>query len=741
MRRLVPCLIAVILSLAGCKPRAHDGESVAAPPGDVAGVRAAILYVEEQGDRAAGGLSLHADQLEGLAAALRQRGLAAETLLVAADHDAPVLPSHVDVAIVVDTPALRAAEARMLDAFARAGGTVLSIGPLPAGDGAAVETLGLLFGLDRADAEPKPRDGVSRAQEGAASVLKELPAEIDWGPLASQYWPVRVRGATVLVADEADVPVLAVQSAGPGRAFHLAVLPSGRKFRGWEATPGGVALVEAIIRSSPARGAAAVAPPLRVDLAANRVAHGEGDWPVRVVARLRGGDTNRAAAGTFAVRDAAGTVIASGALRATDVPRWRSRFLVAGIDALPAGLYTVDVAVEGAEPRSAPVRRDSVALSRQLADALSAWLDGLALPVVAPEDALPAGVIEDRALLAWALARALQEPGAPERYRYDLERVVFWLRGLGPRVLADAGLPASALSAYSAGLARALEPARDLISRNLAMELQVLAEQAFQALTARGGDDTAALGARLWPAAELSRVTAIADYRTAAEASARALFGRQIDRDRVPGDGLHGDFFADVNRTTFAPLQWERDRQPGVVLGLLLLAADLEPGPLKTDIHAVLDRFMQGFLLASAERNPYGSVAVGFEAAEPPKPRPDGRALAAPETFRALYYGRADVAPRGVEGLRLALAVAAAERARAGGDPALRRLAREQVNGFLGLNPLGRSLLGPLPAPGPVGRGTEPVPVEPGGDAAPSDGFPEYIWLLVLHTLLFAPPG
>ncbi|HMP77737.1 MAG TPA: hypothetical protein PKE12_15685 [Kiritimatiellia bacterium] len=732
MSSLARCLLLGVLLLAGCKPRPESEPVSPAPAPDPALARTAVLFVEDHGDRAAGGLSLHASQIEGLAVALRARGLPLETLLLAADDEAPVAPAHVDVAVLVDTPVLRAAEARMLEAFVREGGVLLVIGPTPT-------SLSGVLGIERLGDEPIPREGVSRVRRNKAASGLALKGELDWGPLAALRWPVRERDASVVAGDDESAPVFTVNAREKGLAYALSLLPPGRMYQGWEAAPGGVAVIESIIRATSPRGLLPAPVPVRVDVAANQVAFGEGAWPARVIARVRGGETNRPS-GTFTVRDAAGALVSSDALRAAP-DRWRARFLTADLGALPAGAYTVEVAVPGAEPVAREVRRDSAELALRLASGLAYWLDALTLPELAAGEPLPAELMEDRALLAWALARALQEPGAPERYRYELERLLFWMRAAGPRVLSDADVPASALSAWSAALARAVEPARLQISRNLATEIQVLAEQAFQRLAASDGDDTAALGARLWPAAELFKATMIDDYRIAAEAAARAAFGRQLDRGRVPGGDVRGDFYADAQRTTFAPLQWQRGRRIGLPLGLVLLESLTEPGALKADLNTVLDRYTRGALLATAEQNPYGLIAVGLEPATPPRPRPDGRALAAPESFRALYYGNAANGANGVEDIRLALAVVALERGYVTGESALRALAAAQVNGFLGLNPAGRVLLSAeAMGVGPVGRGSDNVPVWPEDRTDSGDGYPAYIWLLALHAMLFSAP-
>lgn len=729
MRSLMLVAVTGMILCAGCKPRPAPETTERVPAPEAHAPRAAVLYFEELADRAPGGLSVHADQLEGLAAALRERKIHAVVHLVPADDPAPRIPASFDAAILVDVPSLRGEESAMLDAFAREGGLLLAIGPHAHAEA--------LFGVRADGDEPVARDGLARVVRGGAPFPDDLAETLNWGPLSAMRWPVRAESAAVRVADSDGAPLLTERTIGSGTAWYCAVLPPGRRFNGWASAPDAVSTLASIVQSAPARGRDAEPPPLRVDLAVNTVAFGEGQWPARAIVRVRGGAEDAPLSGTFEVRGAEDAAALKGALQPLPA-RWRSRFLVADLSKLPAGEYEITAHVPPADPVTASIQRSTPLLDAAIADSLAAWLDALDLAPPSDDTPVSARDIEDRALLAWALARSREIPGTPERYRYDLERVAYWFRAAGTRIFPDPAAPASALGAMAAGLARAVDPIRRDASMHLAREIQLLAEQAYGLLAARPGDDLAAIGARLWAAAELHRATQITDYRAAADAAARTLFARQLDRGRSVEGDVFGDFFMDANRTTLPPPDGGRARSVGFLLGLVALENIAEPGSFKIDLGAVLDRFSRGYLLGGAALNPYGAFPAGLEPAEPPKPRPDGRGMAGPEKIRTRAYAReADDAEPGVEATRLALAVVAMERHLVTGEVSLRRAAKDQINHLLGLNPEGQRLWreGAV-LNGIIGRGPDRVPVWRPAYSESGDAMPGAIWLLVLHALL-----
>lgn len=719
-----------LVLVTGCKPRSST-DAPASTPADQTNAppRVAVLYFEEIADRAPGGLSVHADQLERLAAALREKGLPAEVALIPADDDQPHLSPKFDAAIALDVPDYRPGDVRMMDDFVREGGTLLVIGPPGAAGG--------LLGVESAGDSPLPRTGASRVVRGGPPFADTAPTELDWGPLATWRWPVRAQDTVIRVADSEGAPVLTEHTAGAGKAWLLAVLPPGRMFNGWASAPNAVAAVAEIVRSAPARNRADTPAPMRVGLSANMIAFGEGQWPTRVIARIRGGTPSETLAGTFEARDAENNVALKGNLQ-TLPARWRSRFLYADLAKLPPGEYRVAVTIPPLEAVTVNVRRGEDALNAAIVDGLGAWLDAQDFKPPAEDTPVTPREIEDRALLAWALARAAEIPGSPERYRYDLERLAYWFRTAAPHLFRDPAAPASALGAMSAGLARAIGPIRRDSSMHLAREIQLMAEQSYAMLATRGGEDLSVIGARLWAAAELHRATQITDYRVAADAAAKVLFARQLDRGRSVEGDVFGDFFVDALRTALAPADGSRARGIGFLLGLVALENIAEPGPFKIDLGAVLDRHARGLLLGGAALNPYGAFPAGLEAAEPPKPRADGRGMAAPDKFRTRAYAReaSDAVP-GVEAVRIALAVVAMERYLVTGETALLRAAKDQINHLLGANPEGRRLWRDgLFLNGPIGRGPERIPVWRADYSEAGEALPGNAWLLALHALL-----
>lgn len=715
---------------AGCKPRqttdssaSNAGAQTNAPP------RVAILYVEEIADRAPGGLSVHADQLERLAAALREKGLPAEVALIPADEDQPRISPAFDAAIALDVPDYRPGDIRMLGDFVRDGGTLLVIGP--------PGTAGGLLGVEAIGEAPLPRSGATRIVRSGPPFPDSTPDELDWGPLANWRWPVRAEKAIVRVVDGDGAPILTEYAAGAGKAWLLALLPPGRMFNGWASAPHALATVAEIVRSATAQNRADAPAPMRVTLSANMAAFGENQWPARVIARIRGGKPDETLTGTFEARDEENKIALKGNLQPLPA-RWRSRFLYADLAKLPPGAYRVTISIPPLEPVSVDVQRSDDVLNATISEGLGAWLDAQDFKLPIEETRITPREIEDRALLAWALARASEIPGSPERYRYDLERLAYWFRTAAPHLFRDPAAPASALGAMSAGLARAIGTIRRDVSRHLARELQLFSEHSFALLAARSSDDLSVIGGRLWAAAELHRATQIADYRVAADTAAKALLARQLDRGRSVEGEVYGDFFVDALRTSLAPADGSRAREIGFLLGLVALESMAEPGPFKIDLGVVLDRYTRGLLLGGAALNPYGAFPAGLEAAAPPKPRADGRGMAPPDAFRTRAYAREapDAAP-GVEAARIALAVVAMERFRVTGEVALLRAAKDQLNHLLGANPEGRLLWREgLFLNGPIGRGPERIPVWRAAYSEAGEALPGNAWLLALHALL-----
>lgn len=734
MNRILTLIAATgLLLVSGCKPRPPSPEAAAPKPADTAPTApsVAVLFFEELADRAPGGLSVHADQIERLAAALREKGLSVDVTLVPADEEAPQVPASYDAAVVIDVPEFRSGEVSMLESFVREGGTLVIIGP-PA---EAAGVLGAAAAFDATDL----REGRSLLAHSGPPFPEHYSSGIDWGPLATWRWRLQVRDATVRVADADGAPVLTERVLGEGKAWTLALLPTGRKFNGWAAAPEAVSTLALILREAPVRGRQATASPLRIDVAASRVAYGEEPWPTYVIARLRGGDPSAAVTGTFQAFDAENKLSQKGNLQALPA-RWRSQFLAADLGKLPPGDYRVEISVPPLAPVSVPIRRSSEALLTSIASALGRWLDGLDLTPPAEVTRVTAREAEDRALLAWALARAREIPGTPDRYRYDLERLGYWFRAAGAQLFRDPAIPQRTLGAMAAGLARSIDPIRRESSMHLSRELQVQAEQAFGLLAARPGEDLSAIGARLWAAAELHRATKITDYRIAADAAARALFAHQLDRGQSVEGDVFGDFFMDPQRTMFAPADGSRAYEVGLLLGLVALENMAEPGPFKIDLGTVLDRYARGFLLSGAAINPYGAFPAGLEPAEPPKPRPDGRGMAPPEKVRTRFYAReAPDAEPGLEAIRIALAVVAMERYFVTGEAAMRRAAADQINHLLGLNPEGHVLWKEgIFLQGLIGRGPERIPVWRSRYSETGAALPGNAWLLALHALLLS---
>lgn len=730
MARITICFALALLAVfAGCKRKEPPEQAGTASPNTSALPRVAVLTFEEVSDRAPGGLPLHVHQIDRLVIELRKRGLLVDHFLVEADLDEPTIPASFDAGIVVDTPSFRPSEIRMLERFAQDGGHLIIMGPAA---GAAI-----LAGVEPLGETPVARHGDSRVVKSGPPLNASEGALFDWGDAARLRWPVRSAGAEVLLADEDGAPALTRRRIGDGVVWYSAVLPPGRMFEGWAGASPSIDLVETLLKSATARHRAAEAPRATATLAVNPLAYPEGGGPARGILRIRGNLEKTAEFLRYEIRGPAGEIAQSGTLVALN-PQWRSAFYAVDFSTLPAGSYSVRIDTHPRIERT--IALDGAELDRRIEEELLRWMQSLDLRIPESADALNSEEIESLSHLAWGLARAMETGRAPEPYRWILEQLAYRLRAAAGAVIQNSASTPAQLAAVSAGLARALEPIRTEISIQLARELQVLAEQAYAVLASRRGDDTATVAARLWAAAELHRTTRIDDYRSDARVSARVLFGRQLDRGRSVEGDLYGEFFTDASKTTLLSPDGSRIAAAYALLGLIALERLEEPGTFKTDLATVIDRYVQGVLINGAALNPYGAVPAGLEAAEPPRPRPDGRGLLPPDKIRARAYPlEVDTVP-GVEALRLAFAVAALERGRDLKDPKLFDLARSQLNHLLGVNPESKMLwVEGRVLNGVLGRGPEAIPVWRPAYSEFGAALPGNAWLAALHAMLREP--
>ena len=257
-------------------------------------------------------------------------------------------------------------------------------------------------------------------------------------------------------------------------------------------------------------------------------------------------------------------------------------------------------------------------------------------------------------------------------------------------------ISASNAARYAAVMARAVKPARERISLNLAQELSVAAERAYRRIREEPLAGTADIGWRLWAAVEVYRLNQQADYLEDAQREVARLFARQVDRDKVPGTSIFGDFYADGDRASLSPLQYERHRAVGLYRGLMELYRALPEGTARDDVRSVVDRFMQGFVVNGAALSPYGQLIAALEPMGPPRPRPGNRGGFEPPEFFQIRWFAARGTSAGESGLNadlLTLAAVALDWARETGQAPLEQVALQQLNWLLGVNPLGLNQL------------------------------------------------
>lgn len=725
-------ILALILALAGllqgaCKPRPQTAvaEKSAAPSPEK---KVAVLYFEEISDEAPGGPAVHGDQLERLAEALRNYGFDARVAFVPSDWDYPPLPTPCDVALIVDTPSVRAGERAMLLKTLENGGTLVAIGPVPDAE---------LFGVQAGDSTPGERALAPSAvtERKGADASRE---NIDWGPLARLRWSVRPTAETRVRAVDPDGAPVVTERTLPsgGSAWHIAVLPPARHFNGWAAAPDAIAFIAEVIRAAPARTQTAdlYSPePPRARAIVNTVAYDSGSRPFGVA--LFEGDVDAKAFAIRLLAEAENFSFSPTWVKGPPSGRWTS-FRVP-FEGLPHGRYTLAIERGGESLAAVSFAIDRDSLRAALSAGLTAWLGSIDWRWPREDSPPSATEIAQRAVLAWGLARVSEMDAADDRARYFIEQTGYWMRYAAPRLLEDPTSPPSALGAVAAGLGRVAGVVRREVSLNLGNELQLLAENAFVRLVQRTGPEFDAHSYLLWAAAELFAATRIDDYRVAAENSAKLLIGRQIEPGRYRESGWYGDFFEDSLLTDLGAPNGNRMNRVALLLGLIRLAERHPDEIFRNDIEIVVDRFIQGVLVAGAEKNAFETFPIGLEPAHPPRPRPDGRATAPPADLRPVFYARGKAAAaNNAEPVRLGFAVAILERKDDRAREREKRLALHQLNHLLGLNPAGVSLWeqGRL-AGGLIARGAGRVPVW-----RPDLGWQESAagnaWLMVLQAYL-----
>ena len=729
-------------------------------------------------DAPGAGREVYRAQVEGLTEALRKRGLPAELVVVPPEGVDVLDLSGYGAALVVDAFMILPQTRAQLVSFVEQGGVLVGVYEVGRFPGAWVDPwpFAEVFGL-KALIPSVGGAGVLEAPAGfyqvadiiepTSPLMAGLTNQVNWGAAARHVWPVSAAGATVLatfprqlVVQPGEAKPVEVNEAlpavtefrrGQGRAIYLAVLPTGRAFGGWaDASDALTVLANAVAQAAPV-SAAKVARPAELTVSVNQLGYAPG-WPHTGVVRVRGGATNEPVAGTYRVRNAAGDEVAQGALKAWPGSRWHSRQATLDLSALrEPGEYQVRVEVEGVSAET-PVRvLEPGSAFAQLNAMMQAWLESIRCGEVCHQDApLPGGAhaavddstvrLEDMLDLVAALTRMVERQPDDGRLVYELERALMWCW----RMRGDDGMPSASVrpvggagadvraqddrrpreiekrvsvvnaARYAAVLARAVKPARERISNNLALELSVAAERAYRRIREEPLRDTAEIGWRLWAAVEVYRLNLQADYLEDAQRDVSRLYARQVDRDKVPGTPVYGDFYADGERGTLSPLQYERHRAAGLYRGLIELYRALPEGTSRDDMRSVLDRFAQGFLVNGSALSPYGQFLAGLEPLGAPRPRPGNRGGFEPPEFFQVRSFAARGTPAGESGLNadlLTLAAVAFDWARETGQADLERAGLQQLNWLCGVNPLGlNQLAGERAVPwGLAGRADHPV--------------------------------
>lgn len=728
-------------------------------------------------DAPGAGQAVYRAQVAGLTEALRARAVAAETVVVPPDGVDELDLAGFGSAVVVDAFMIMPATRIALERFVQEGGVLVGVHEVGRYPGAWVDPwpMAELFGLRArlssaggAVAPEAPPGFYQKADivDASSLLMLGLTNTVDWGPLARQVWPVEAAGASVVAnfprhlafdatgAEPVEVaeplPAVTERRAGQGRAIYISVLPTGRQFAGWEQAPDAVTLVANAAKLARA-GAPAAVRPVQLTLAVNQAGYAPG-WPRTLVVRARGGATGEPLRGSYVVQTDKGDEVLRGELQAWPTELWHSRFArvdLAGVR--EPGSYRVTVNVLDAHAEI-PLRiRAPGELSNELRQTVEAYLETIRCGEVCHADAPVTGGahaavddstvrLDDMLSLVWALTSAVEAYPEDQRLRFELERAVMWCW----RVRGEDGRPASAVrpvgeavpgqaaaedrrprelertattaqvARYAAVMARAVKPVRDLISLNLGQEITVAAERAYRLIREEALVSTADIGNRVWAAVEVYRVSYQADYLEDAKREAARLYARQLERDHIPGTAVYGDFFADGERASLSPLQFDRLRNQGVYHGLLELYRVLPAGPGKDDLRSVLDRFTQGFLINGAALSPYGQFAAALEPVGAPRPRPGNRGgFEPPERFQVRWfsYRGSPAGECGRNADQLALTAMALEWARETGQADLERTALQQLNWLLGANPLSLNQLAAERAVpnGITGRADHPV--------------------------------
>ncbi len=729
-------------------------------------------------DAPGAGQAVYQAQVEGLVEALRKRGVPAERVVVPPEGVDTLDLAGYGAAVIVDTFMILPKTRAQLEVFVEQGGVLVGfyevgrfpgawVDPWPFAEFFGLKALIPSIGGAGVLAAPAGFYQIADVVDPTSPLMVGLNRQLNWGEQARHVWPVVSAGATVVavfprqlvlspghpdpVVVEESLPAVTDQRRGRGRAVYVSVLPPGRTFGGWDGVPDALTVVANAVALAAPAPVEKKDRPAELALAVNQLGYAP-RWPRTVVVRVRGGATNQPVAGTYSVRNEAGAEVATGVVKAWPGALWHSRHATVDLTALQdPGRYQLAVEIEGTvAEQSFRVLEPGVA-STQLGEWMLAYLDSSKCGVTCHQDAPLAGGLhattddstvrlEDMLDLVQALTWYVERRPDDARMAYEFERALMWCW----RMRGDDGMPAAAVRPvgeaapgvkarddqrpreierlnsvsnavrYAAIMARAVKPAREHISLNLAQELSVAAERAYRRIREEPLVNTADIGWRLWAAVEVYRLNQQPDYLEDAQREVTRLFARQLDRDKVPGTSIYGDFYADGERSSLSPLQYERHRAVGLYRGLMEVYRVLPEGTTRDDVRSVLDRFMQGFLLNGSALSPYGQLIAALEPMGAPRPRPGNRGgFEPPESFQIRWFaGRSS--PVGESGLNadlLTLSAIALEWARETGQAPLEQLALQQLNWLLGVNPLGLNQLaaGPVVPGGITGRADHPV--------------------------------
>ena len=237
---------------------------------------------------------------------------------------------------------------------------------------------------------------------------------------------------------------------------------------------------------------------------------------------------------------------------------------------------------------------------------------------------------------------------------------------------------------YVAGMAHAAA-ALAHVDTNLAARALLAARKTHERLARRTwiNETTGEIGNYLWGCVELYRTSPDPVLLQRAREAVPLILQRQFLETNTVEENLRGDFLDRPNARSFGDRQYKKFHAIGLYLGLIELTQLLPNNdPLRSQILFAMDTYFSENILRGARLTPYGQMVTALE------PAGHGR-------FKLQFFThpKSWVRLHGLNCDHLAIALAALKYADITGRDDLRRMARDQAQWVVGMNPLGYCMI------------------------------------------------